>query len=349
MNVPLPTPVAPGLGDPSLLGRAGAFDWWYLDLVDEAGNGAVVVASFGLPMIPLGLAERRATPPRRLPALALSVYEAGRPAHWVFRTFGEDEARWDGSVRRFGDHRVALGIGPERVTFEATLAGSSGHAAFEGTIRAEGPVRRAPGAPTVAPHEWCLLSATARGAVDLQVEGRALRFDGTAYVDRNAGQAPLTDLGVTRWSWARLSFASGTLVWYETPEESRVWWVRPDGGVEVLPGAPRAVGARVGRYLLRHAAAIEVPGPEGLLTVALDHAVEDGPFYRRFLVRAEAPGLGAGVGFAEWAAQGAMDRSPLLPLVRMAVDAGPASSRWMPLLSGPPASRWRRFLTGSSP
>lgn len=345
MKVPLPTPVAPSRGDPARLSVPGAFDWWYLDLLDGAGNGAVVIGSFGLPMIPLSLPDRRATPPHALPALALSVYEAGRPAHWVFRTFRPDEASWDGERRRFGDHELTLSLADGRARFEATLRGRSARAAFEGTIAAEGPLRRAaPGEPTAADHEWCLLSAGAAGSVDLRVEGRPLRFEGTAYLDRNAGVAPLSDLGVTRWSWARLSFRAGTLVWYETPEESRVWWSAADGEVSAVPGAPRAVGRRLGRYLLRHPAAMSVPTPGRALEVALDHVVEDGPFYRRFAVRAADPDLGEGVGYAEWAAQGAMDRSPLLPLVRMAVDAGEGSSMWLPLLSGPPASRWRRFL-----
>ena len=38
--------------DRTLLDVAGGFAWWYLDLVDERGDGLVLIWSFGLPFLP---------------------------------------------------------------------------------------------------------------------------------------------------------------------------------------------------------------------------------------------------------------------------------------------------------
>lgn len=350
MTRALPTPVVPALGRTDLLDRPGAFEWWYADLLDGEGNGVVLIASFGLPMIPLALAARRKVPPRDLPALAFSVYRAGRPHHWAFQTFQPGEAGWDGDRRWFASHEVKLHIGPDEATLNATLNGTTGRAPFHGTIRVTGPLRTpSAGEPAAAEHAWSLLSASATGTADLVIEGRPFRVEGSGYLDRNEGESPLSDLGVATWHWGRVAFPSGTLVWYAAEGAGaahRVWWVTPEGGVQPITGEPTEHGRTVSTYLLTHPASLGIPGPHGAITVPLDGVVEDGPFYRRFQLRLDVPGLGRGLGYAEWATQRAMDDSPLLPLVRMAVDQGPGSSMWLPLLVGPPDTRWSRFLRG---
>ena len=76
----------PGPTDGRALDVPGGFLWWYVDLVDDHGDGLVLIASFGLPFLP-GLldAARRGAPlaPRERPALSLALYRGGKTSFYV--------------------------------------------------------------------------------------------------------------------------------------------------------------------------------------------------------------------------------------------------------------------------
>jgi hypothetical protein len=72
--------------------------------------------------------------------------------------------------------------------------------------------------------------------------------------------------------------------------------------------------------------------------------VDEGPFYRRHLVRGRLDGV-EGVGFSEHVRIGQLDRRLHRPFVNMRVHSthGP-NSIWLPLFSGPRAGRLARLF-----
>ena len=63
---------------PEALTAPGGFVWWYLDLTDGAGNGVVLIWSFGLPFLP-GYADAarkgQGQSPASRPSLNVAVYK----------------------------------------------------------------------------------------------------------------------------------------------------------------------------------------------------------------------------------------------------------------------------------
>ena len=75
----------------TLLDARGGFAWWYVDLVDEAGNGVVVIWSFGLPFLPGYASASRAGKGERAgdrPSLNVAVYVRGELAAYVLEEPG---------------------------------------------------------------------------------------------------------------------------------------------------------------------------------------------------------------------------------------------------------------------
>jgi hypothetical protein len=250
------TPPGPALPT-AYLDAAGGFGWWYADVVDEAGNGVVVIAACGLPFLPgLAGAARRGTPtaPRSRPAVNVALYERGRctwyglhelPAGAAPAALQEpgSTAQPAGIVERhvFGDCVVErLLVGDEaRFVVTLDLALPVGRAAGRVVIagRPRGPTEHdvhTVGTPPAAAglaeaglprHAWSPQILHARGHVDLTLtrpDGRSRRVvvDGAGYHDRNGGLVPLHALGIRWWLWGRAAFAD---------EERVVYALWPDG------------------------------------------------------------------------------------------------------------------------
>jgi hypothetical protein len=146
--------VGPARGDfpPSLAEARGAFVWWYVDLVDRSGNGAVLLWSFGLPFLP----GRRESRPRNRPALNLAVYENGRAAFYLLQELDPARCEWDGAGRwSLEDTRIERRDGGNRVRIDADLRLSipNGGSAV-GELQLEGPLRTGGGDDRDPLHSW---------------------------------------------------------------------------------------------------------------------------------------------------------------------------------------------------
>src|SRR6056297_3188598 len=98
---------------PELLSSPGGFLWWYLDLVNEDGDGLVVIWSFGLPFLPgYASSARRGAPqmPRERPSLNVSVYRGGELDFYLLQEFDPEQVQWhadeDGDRWRFGQSKL---------------------------------------------------------------------------------------------------------------------------------------------------------------------------------------------------------------------------------------------------
>lgn len=313
----------------------GGFCWWYVDLVDEHGDGAVVIWGFALPFL---------EPPEDQPAAArpfvnLALYGQGEcTAYWLREVAPEDVEALPGGWRIGGSRLVTRRGATIEVEGELELPVPGG-----APVRAHLRVRGAPavGAPAPAgPHRWSPVTAGASG--ELEVEG-VTRLRGRAYHDRNISVVPLGRLGIREWSWARVAEPDADLVHYVCwPEagpplvlavrigaDGALTW-REGGGIEERG----EVGARWG---LSVPARLRLDDPDGApYELAAGDPVDESPFYARFPVS-----VGASRGWGERVRPGEIGRWWMRPFVRMRVL--PPASVLSPWFSGPRDDRVRRL------
>ncbi|MEZ4235953.1 MAG: hypothetical protein R3F59_07270 [Myxococcota bacterium] len=348
MSTALPTLVAPSLGDPGRTGARGGFAWWYLDLVDEAGDGVVAIVSLGLPFLP-GYASSaragRAPEARERPSVCLAVVRGGRPWFWALHETDPEDVRWEPGLVRLGGSRFEVRIDGDRVSARGVLQGQLPRCPWRAELEVEGPLRRPSlGEPRSAAHEWTVLTAVARGSASVRACDRDLTVTGRAYLDRNTGDRWLGALDCADWTWGRLALPEAERIWYvatagDGVAHSRSVTIDARGHTEVVEGRASVVGWRRTAWGLAVPTAVAVDRD---LVVPFGAPLDDSPFYARFLVAG-----GGGRGVAEVCRPGAIDAAWFRPLLRMTVcnDRAPAqNSVWLPLFGGTRAGRLARLV-----
>ena len=179
---------------------------------------------------------------------------------------GPSSLQWIADTLRFELDEVA-------VPWPARLRG---HVTLHAARRHEHAVTLAPG------HRWCPIAPAAR--VDVALGG--VRWTGAAYLDANAGDAPL-ESAFHRWDWARAHRANGdSVVLYDlerrgAPALAIGLRFGADGGVETLEPPPPAALPGTRWRIARGARADPGTTPQLLRTVT------DAPFYARSLLAAQ--------------------------------------------------------------
>ncbi len=365
MNEPGKTSTMMSLGDPSrgdvdeaVLDAPGGFAWWYVDTIDEHGDGAVIIWSWGLPFLPgylSGVRAGRGDAARDRPSLNVALYRGGRRHFYLLQTYAPGEAELLGDGRfRFGRTRIETSSsGTVQIDLDCDLFRTSEK--LTGRFVVEGP--RARLAPGLSPsddrnHRWTPVLGPARARAVLEVGSETVRIDGPAYHDRNEGTQPFDQLGIDHWSWGRLVTATETSIWYVNHAldgPPMAWGVRLDeSGIVHLAAElePRFERPRSGPFGLRTWDRIRLLDASGSEWIAADTGprVDDGPFYARTLSSVRSSGR-EGPGLGEWIVPHRIDLSVHRPLVRMAVhNASGPNSIWLPLFSGPKAGRLARLL-----
>ena len=215
--------------DELALATAGGFGWWYADIVDDKGNGIVVIAGEGLPFLPgIASAARAGQPvlPKSRPSLMVAVYEQGICTFYGLRELlGRTDlpARLQGArvdlndgleeVVVFGDStlRFCHDDVVSRLIVDVDLDVGVGH--LTGTITVTGPQRQHDaalhtlGTPAASfadvVHRWAPQLGPARGEARLSIDGRDVVIVGSGYHDRNSARRPLHELGIAWWVWGR--------------------------------------------------------------------------------------------------------------------------------------------------
>lgn len=351
--------------DADLLDVPGGFAWWYMDLVNEQGQGVVLIWSFGLPFLPgLAASARAGSPqlPRQRPSLNVAIYEDSKLDCYLLEEFDPQDVVWnrEANTWRFGTNHICLTRTPHalnlHVTLDCAIAGTperlTGSIAVRGTARE--PVKGQ--APTLDPnHDWTPLMGPAHGHVQVSLgQARCYDFEGRAYHDRNGGRAPLEELGFSHWIWGRLPFKDRELIYYILwPEEGDKpvcvgMEILADGttllheDVSVTPGRLRrdVLGMRWHEEVV-----VNVAG-EPWLAVRPEVVLDQGPFYLRFFVEAVTPAGERARGMGEACRPERIDLAHHRPLVKMRVtQALPhQNSMWLPLFTGPQRGRLERLV-----
>jgi len=344
-----------------VLASEGGFAWWYVDLVDERGDGAVLIWFFGLPFLP---GARQHPSPAARPGINLVTYEGGRPSGYVLQQLAPEDVDWTpGSLTwRFADSLFRAEVDDGRVRLDASLdlvlPAPGGR--WQGALHVEGPRCRFDGGGAgddpSGEHGWSPFTCFAHGSLELQAPGRApFSLAGRAYFDTNASQRPLHGLGIADWRWGRYAFDDHEFIYYlvwpekeDAPDIQLLLRVEPNG--TVIPHAqPRCEIVRPRRnfYGLTYPRALRLTSADGLdVTVRHRHVVDEGPFYLRFISEAEDVATGrTALGVAERVVPQRVDRPWQRPFVKMRRHAiGGANSMWLPLFSGPREQRWSRLV-----
>ena len=185
-----------------------------------------------------------------------------RGADWL--AIGPSSLRWDGEalVVRFAERSCPL---PYRIT---------------GTVRLHpGAISRDVFAlDATGRHHWQPIAP--QGRVEVALSQPALRWSGPAYLDSNAGEAPLEQDFVS-WDWCRAPLRQGAAILYNVERrdgtaQSLALRVRPDGSVDQVSAPPPAALPRT-RWRLARPTRAEAP-PRLLQTL------EDAPFYSRSVI-----------------------------------------------------------------
>ncbi|MEM1348809.1 MAG: hypothetical protein AAGI01_09655 [Myxococcota bacterium] len=350
--------------DRALLSTPGGFAWWYADMVNEAGDGVVMIWSFGLPFLPgLASAARAGQPlrPDARPSLNLAIYERGELAAYTLREFAPEEVEWarDGMSWRFGPNVIraerTAGVHKLHAELDVDVPGSGER--LLGTLDIDGVARRThdEGAGVDLQHDWTPMMGPATGRLELKMGQRErFAFTGRAYHDRNGGTKPLHELGFSHWIWGRLAFPDREMLYYVLwPEDaareivSLGMTIDADGHTEVIERlGVKLAQPRVAWAGMRYHQSIALTR-DGVpwLDVHPRCIVDNGPFYLRFIVDAYHEGYRA-TGTAERCVPSRVDRAPIRPFVRMRVQQPRHgdNSMWLPLFTGPRAGRLGRLL-----
>jgi carotenoid 1,2-hydratase len=149
--------------------------------------------------------------------------------------YGAGGKRWtltERSGRSLMRSRSRLGIGPSALSWDGNvLTVRIDEVTVPFPSRLRGVVRLHPASlpgrgfalDAAGNHRWTPIAPCAR--VEVMLERPALRWNGNAYFDANAGSEPL-EAGFQSWDWSRAALNRGTAVLYDA--------VRRDGSTKLL-------------------------------------------------------------------------------------------------------------------
>ncbi|TVQ94461.1 MAG: hypothetical protein EA397_01980 [Deltaproteobacteria bacterium] len=333
-----------------LLDAHGGFLWWYVDLVDDDGNGCVLIWSFGLPFLPgreSAAVSGRGRTPRERPSLNIAIYRNFRPELYVLQEVDPADARWDRVAGRVhigaSSMQTILSQGQRQLSMRVDCTMPGGQS-LTGAVDLSGPGCRLTRSLGEDPnHAWSPLCTAAEGRAQFFVEGRPfLSVKGRAYHDRNGSTRPLRGLGIRHWIWGRSPMGDEERIWYllwphRGPAEAWGFEVASDG--ELRPVEHLEVersGPRLGIFGMPwHRRITLTQAGRCWLRVEHAHTVDLGFFYGRWIARTVGPDGQRGTGIAEAVRPGRVDRAWNRWLVRMAVHRAHApNSPFLPLFAG---------------
>jgi carotenoid 1,2-hydratase len=332
----------------------GGFAWWYVDLVTDSGLGLVCLWSWGLPFLP---DSRRPRPAASRPAVSLAVYDQHRPLCYLLQEHPPQKV-CDVDV----DGNAQIGDSTFRITREGSALRAQidldepvppGSERLRASITLTGNSPVLPEAPADSPHVWTPRVLHGQAEAQLEVGSRRLHLRGSAYFDGNAATVPLPEQGIDRWLWGRCSDAERTWVAYALEGARRqtlLLEANAAGQCRLLEPRLQWNADQSGLYGVRAPSSFVWQLEDGALNIPGLTAMEDGPFYRRFLFEGQRQQQGQAAtspvrGSFEVVQPSRLDLAWQRPFLRMRTHrVGEANSLWLPLFSGCNDDRLTRLL-----
>lgn len=344
----LPTLAAKALHTP------GGFLWWYVDIIDEYGNGLVLIWSFGLPFLPnYAKKSRNNNPqsPQERPSLVISIYKNFKLDCYLFQEYQPKEVFWNETEWRFGashfqqnDDRLSISLA---LPIPKTTLTLKGNISIIGTRRTSGNL------PSETNHEWVPILMPATADVQLHCGEESYNFSGRAYHDHNSSLEPLHDLNIQSWWWGRIALPQKEFIWYSLqPNDQRPpinisISISDQGDVEIYDkGDCICQQYKKSIFGLSSPSSFVLDTPwKEKITVHTKSLVDDGPFYQRYIIHSQTQ-EGSGFGIAEQVVPDLVDGDWMRPLVQMRVAQADKTNNsfWLPLFTGPQKGRWTRLM-----
>jgi hypothetical protein len=349
------------------------FSWWYVDVLDAAGNGCVCIFSQGLPFLPDSIVDR----PKRF-SLNCVLYKGGKECFYLLQEFPESDVVLEhtrtntGSVEvwRIGPHRFerriiecADGEDGSNIQCSIELDSSDGSMAhhIQGSIQLSGSlIQRIQGVqtPSIKDHQWTPVTTQCIARVNLITQDDEFSMEGSAYHDSNISNVPLNRLNIGSWWWTRCSFAHRTwIVYLVTPLDDETDPIYMVASVNTLgrwtSHAVQSIDTiqpKRSIYGLSLPSAWRIELQEGpSITVQVDSWLDDSPFYQRVLVRMSV-GSEESNGYLEHVVPPKLDIAWQQPFIRMKTHfQDQQGSFFSPLFTGPATTRWHRQFSQCLP
>jgi carotenoid 1,2-hydratase len=346
--------------DQSVLQVPGGFAWWYLDLLNDQGDGLVLIWFFALPFLPN--TSKNVAPSIALsrPGVCVAVYRRYQQSFYLLQEDVTSSIQIEdtSSEITIGASRFSIQSKSGRALFtahiETELAGS--RQPLVGMVRAQGPHLNGLGdrLPSHV-HTWSPLLTSTEGHARLTLgEREIIDMRGPVYLDRNASSEPLGKLGIDQWRWGHLAFADRELIFYQLlpaqggPPQSFAVSVAKNGEALVTGADLRWSGPKQDLYGLKWHRCAELSDPQiGQVQVRFRSLVDNGPFYLRFFIEATETASGkSGIGFAELVRPERIDLPAMRHFIQMRIHRknGP-NSLMLPFFSGENRGRLGRYFS----
>jgi carotenoid 1,2-hydratase len=354
--------------DLAVLSKPGGFAWWYAELMDDEGCGAVVIWSFGLPFLPGYKSEYdqgHETVPRARPSLNVALYEQGKQTFYLLHEFLENDVSWDGAnAWTFGDSTMRVEELKDRrslsMTLDCPVAQSSqrlrGQLTLEGaipTIDASSRELAAHAHAASTSHKWTPLALPAEGRFHFDTGDYTLSVNGHAYFDRNFSDTPLHKLGIDTWVWGHSSGSEGDRIFYILWEKDAAeplclgFELTRSGEMTVIRDLePRLLEAQRTAWGMPTWSTVELRKNGAVwIRCELGTRIEHGPFYLRYISNNTLSDGEKCLGSAEIIVPDRIDLARHRPLVRMRVSQdGSRNSMWLALFEGTGRTRLTRLF-----
>ena len=343
---------------PTLASKAlhtpGGFLWWYVDIIDEHGNGLVLIWSFGLPFLPNYASKARSSNPQspsERPSLVISVYKNFKLDCYLFQEFSQSEVLWEDSQWYFGMNHMKTT--QDGLSISLSLPIPQTNLRLYGTIDLTGTKRQDGNRASQTAHEWVPILMPADASVNLMCGEEQYQFFGRAYHDHNSALHPLHSLNIQSWWWGRIALPDQELIWYSltsndnSPPIHLSISVSKDGTIQIYDeGNCECINLKKSIFGLSSPSSFKVDTPwKEQISIHTKSIVDDGPFYQRYIVHTKTQ-RGDGYGIAEQVVPDLVDGDWMRPLVQMRVAQSQRdhNSFWLPLFTGPKKGRWTRLI-----
>ena len=343
-----------------------AFMWWYLDVLDEDGNGCVCTFSNKLPFLP---DAQLSNAPQRL-AMNIVIYKHGQEDFYVLEEnegSGYQSQVEDGVLSetwQIGDYEVHRLIQNNTVQLRVECKGNLDCAhRVQGTIEMTGALLSCKSNPLPEDlhsglfpkksllHQWLPIMTNCQADVNLKTSIAQYQFKGRGYHDSNISTHDLRDLNIQFWWWGRIPFQKGELIFYFLQHDflnqimDFCLWVDEKQQVTFLPVREcKVLSYNSTIYGLSFPKKWTIETPQDVFEMTTINILDDSPFYQRFYLQVAHQG-NVSTGFFEQVVPIRLNIPWQQPFIRMRTHQDTQyGSLFAPLFTGNRKGRVGRFL-----
>lgn len=276
----------------------GSYEWWYFDAISDDGKTSFVIIFYeGNPFSRRYIeAIKEKHTAEHFPAISLSVYNEGKPVYYGFEEVTKKEAYFSSTwpEGKIGSSEFRLEENENELTYHIEINHSMPNGdTLEATLRfrssdTESLSGDGVGMPDGA-HSWNLVQPLAEVTGLINIRGYkefSSKFSGSGYHDHNAGEEPMKD-SFDEWYWGRFHLNEQTLIYYLMNRNgnwsNHAYLLGNNGKVKSITGEFEGDNGTLNIFGLHTCRKLIFQSEELSFTVQQNTAVDNGPFYQRFL------------------------------------------------------------------